>query len=270
MLPHWQWFYWTDNTHLMINIAYYYNPGNLVLPYVVNPTDFLLFDPFTGARKNLISNYPGLYTYQTQPIWVKYDATVYDPGQKLVIYAALIDDFAGYVLWDLEKQQRVVRISVNVLGSSSPEWSPDGALFVITTFTDESNLQGAQIRNRTGALVYNFDLSKYLPNFSPDQFTWSSDGHYLAFALSRDDNDVSTGLGVLNMQTKAIALYCFPDKDINFEITNIVWSPDDQRLVIGNGNYDTDRVFLLNIADKTAVQIAENSTVRGWMAPTTK
>ncbi|MDR3577774.1 MAG: hypothetical protein P4L50_28240 [Anaerolineaceae bacterium] len=252
MAQDWWWYFWLNNTHLLID------EGNH------NPADFILLNPFTGDRIILKSQYPGLYTYGTDPVWGRYEATVYNPSQKLVVYAALIHEFAGYILWDMEKQQEITRIPVSVLGSAPPSWSLDGSLFAISP-SPQDVPDGIQIYNQSGKLVDQYDLSAFLQNFYPYIYSWAPDAHYLAFTISKNENNVSTGLGILNLKNNEITLLCLPDQAINYEVNNIVWSPDDQNLVIENGDSQSNKVLLINLPNKTAVQIAENSDVGGWM-----
>jgi len=131
-VPHEGIVQWLDDKRLMI--AYGGDDGKYASTFI--------FNPFTGEKKTISSDYPGMYGQNN--MWGRYDLTmtVYNPVLSRVIYPS----FSRVILWDLQLKKKVSEfLEPNVVFGSEPVWSPDGESFIVDLAPKDAPEQGRNL-----------------------------------------------------------------------------------------------------------------------------
>jgi dipeptidyl aminopeptidase/acylaminoacyl peptidase len=279
-LDHW-WTpdHWLNNKQITLSLV---EPRGNNLKY---PIDQVIYDPFSSERKLMISDlYPDIDNVNRRFL-IEGDSTIqYDPQVTRVVYTAGIEkDYLGksgmgYVLWDLEKKEKVVEIVADDF-TVTPKWAPDGSRFVINDAYGDGEFYAV---TRDGAVTQlshlNSDPAAGLTGnrYFSDLYSWSPDGRYLAFWLESETSTPSSSFqgtfAILDTQTGKVTDTCIPARPIGknyqiFPIYSPTWSPDGKFIVTRanlkeDGSYQT---VLIDLDGKSAAAIAENVTPAGWL-----
>jgi hypothetical protein len=69
-------------------------------------------------------------------------------------------------------------------------------------------------------------------------------------------------LAILDLKNHKVTNYCIPYDNSIFP----VWSPDSRQVLVWNYNGPINHLYLVDIIDQYAIQIAEDNAAMGWMA----
>lgn len=272
---------WLDDQRLIINIAGK-DPDESTAK---KPATLLMLNPFTGERRILRPDFPGIYVEYPVFFWEGWSETMYDPTLTRVVYPSSRD---GYVLWDLQSQRALVNFRSFI--SHPPRWSPDGTQFVVAADPDLAQHHAGpgfelfSVSRDGKAITQLTNLKAYYPATDMWGYSWSPNGSHLAFWLSTNPNAMAIGvedhaterLAVLDLTTQEVTEYCIPlDKyggtfgGIPFfasGMTSPIWSPNGQQFIV-ESRYapDASRVILVDLAQGFAAQIADTMMPAGWM-----
>lgn len=250
---------WLDNQRIILRSGFEPTSTQIVL------------NPFTKQRQELVSDFPDIYNNNPSLDWNNQGIIVFDPTLTRAVYAGLPADL---VLIDLTNNVVLARISPVPIAHSVPEWSPDGEQFVFTN-ADITNPEKLQFElysiSKNGQVNQLTNLEAYYESMFILSYNWSPDGRYIAFWLeeNRHERTGVVSLAVLNTVTLEVTNYCLNSiyKGYNTPPASF-WSPDSKNLiieVIDQNDNDTSRLILVNIAQGSATQIAENITPVGWL-----
>jgi len=246
----------------------------------------ITLNPFTGQQHEILPDYPNMWIIWVEKAfnWGSFNTsgTIYNSDLTRVIYPISDEQKSGVVLWSLPDQKEVVSLFGGF--GNQPKWSPNEEGFIINL----SNRYQGNVRtneeliyvDKAGKVRQVTNLNEADGEASIGFFNWSPDGKSIAFWLSlvQADNypDVYPNspvgypnrLAILNFQNGKVLDTCIPG---DLSLSPPVWSLNGQYIVTED-YYGTDfpfkgRVFLANIAEGTAVKIAENVTPVGWMQP---
>ncbi|MGC1374776.1 MAG: hypothetical protein WA821_01045 [Anaerolineales bacterium] len=239
----------------------------------------------TGEQQELPPNYPGI-DLSTRYQWgnYSYTRTVYDPSFSRVIYP-------GLVLWDMQNNRQIVELHQGIeqtLGGA-PQWSQDGSFF-IASVSPQAEVLGTLYKNATDGLPYKggYELMRVSRDGQAQRLTTLTTQYYAgeeAFSLSPDEKHIAfwlvpdygvdpvwkapKSLAILDMESGEITDLGIPGGESSVAP---IWSPDGKYLVVSrlapDGTVDKSTfpdVLLVDLENKQAVRIAENSVVRGWM-----
>ncbi len=268
---------WLDNEWLVINISGL-DPEESALR---KPAQLLALNPFSGERKILAPDFPNIHTADYFD-WAGWSRTMYDPTLTRVVYLTEYNNFS-FTLWDLEQSQSLVSLGAFFPMQSYipiPRWAPDGSRFAVVAYEPieqgvevfQVSRDGQQIEQLTNLYAYN--------NAVLAGFSWSPDSRYLAGWL-----DISLGqspeleLVVLDTLTEQITDYCLQIKyrgsgEGDREAGEFyggyplepLWSPDGSQLIVKEHYHQEHwRVYLVDLVQGFAVQIAEDMEPVGWM-----
>jgi hypothetical protein len=248
---------WLDNQHLLISS---------------DKGGYLIFNPFTGERKELSHDFPDL----GEPIGIAADwwgYAVYNSSLTRAVYPINRGDTDGrIVLWDLHNNQVVTYLkSENNPYGGEPVWSPNGNEFIMTLHEyDPEDMSLATELHRVsqdGQQTKITNLSAYYTKFFLiKNYRWSSDASQIAFWLSYKLEEGLSGeyLAVLDLETLEVTSYCISGY---FTSHAPVWSPDGKYLIVESFDKDMNRVVLLvDIENLIAYQLVEGDLwPAGWM-----
>jgi Tol biopolymer transport system component len=198
---------------------------------------------------------------------------------------------AVYLSWDqhillnTKTKEILATLSGSGLEELDIDWSRDGSFVAIIAPAPTSMLYAGSpdelyIVNRNGE-AYPSKLTDFLGenvvDFSTSRLlvekpSWSPDGRFIAFwemdNLSKNgDWGSDWRLAILDVTTKQISSYCSRSDILGVPSTPI-WSPNSQQIVITGHNYTllkSDPVFMIDIPNNIAVEIAQNAIPVGWM-----
>jgi WD40 repeat protein len=252
--------------------------------YYKYPIDELIFNPFTGEQKLMVSEqYPDIDQADARRLWEGVSTTKYDPLLTRVVYPAGIinQDYLGrsgigYILWDLEKQIKLVEI-VTRGDLVTPKWAPDGSRFVINDDYGDGEFYAV---SRDGVVTQLSHLNPDLAaesagrRYLSDRYSWSPDGRYLAFWLESVQNSAIRGaFAVLDTGTGQVTDTCIPAGFIEKGIPSLpvmyvpVWSPDGKSLVtVANRQEDGSyQSILIDLEGKFAAPFGKDIFPVGWL-----
>ncbi|MCI0526210.1 MAG: hypothetical protein L0Y56_01970 [Nitrospira sp.] len=264
---------WLDSQRLLL-VNYHLDPLGPLDPLIV-------LDLFTGQQQELLPDYPDID--QSYPPIESWGPTVYDPTLSLVVYPRASGGHFPMVLWNRESEQDIVSLD-NVVFGSVPQWSPDGQYFatvISKSKPDEPKPSDQEIFtvSRDGEVTQLTNLSSHYSKVLIGPFSWSPDGRFIAFWLSVEPEafpdlypdvpvliDPVRRLAVVDTVTQEITNYCVPGSLTGLPPS---WSPDSQGLLLEN-SYDRssspkNHVYVINLVQGLAFQIAENLSPVGWM-----
>lgn len=250
---------WLDNQRIILRAGFEPTSTQIVL------------NPFTKQRQELLLDIPDIYNNSLSLDWNNQGIIVFDPTITRAVYAGLPADL---VLIDLTNNVVLARISPVPIAHSVPEWSPDGEQFVFTNadITDPEKLQFELYSiSKNGQVNQLTNLAAYYESIFILSYIWSPDGRYIAFWLEEDHHDQIgiVRLAVLDTVTLEVTNYCLNSIYKGYNAPPpLFWSPDSKNLiieVIDQNDNDMSRLILVNIAQGSATQIAENITPVGWL-----
>ncbi len=270
---------WLDNESILLVVEQPIEG----MSYMKYPRDEIIVNLLTNEMTRLPSTYPDIDKTQAQMVWEGFSTTKYDPGLTRVVYPAGIDtDYLGnqgngYILWDIVKKKKVVQIATGGL-QITPKWSPDGSSFIVNTdyigngefYLVTRDGEVSQVSN----LNYRYQGQKVRPHYYSDSYSWSPDGHTLAFwNEEKHDNAIKATLAILDTNSGNVTDLCLSagieEKGEN-HLPNFyvpVWSPDG-KYIVTVANLQTDggiETVFIDLEWKVVTKIAENLYPSGWL-----
>ncbi len=275
--------YWLDNQRLLLNK----NLNNPNSPL----GSLIILDSLSWEQREILpafqSQNQGYIFY-----WHVTSNLVFDPSLTHVIYP-LDSDSLPLILWDVQTKSVVARI-YGPSRRDTPWWSPDGKSFITSAPIKPKAYQGIY-GNVDDGLPYKGGTELWLvrltgevrrltyftvtnPNVVQDNYVWSPDGRKIAFLLldtlgvDTENHSLPPELMVVDVETREVTNYCrlarLPETDDGrfIQPPDAVWSPDGQYLVVTQADENLHyKVFLVDMQNGSAWQIAENAAADGWM-----
>lgn len=279
------------------NIAAWLDDKRLVIqtnrvedePSPSGPNDLVVLNAWTGDEKVLHADFPNMYIMPPLPVWQGWGETVYNPALSHVVY---LDGGEGgfgtdlaYILWNIKENKQVARFPIIGDLETFPRWSPQGDRFAFApSIYDPSTPQKwpsyeLLSMDLHGTMTQLTNLSAYYSFVYISDLSWSPDGRQIAFWFStwEDEPDPFTdtatlSLAVLNLDNHNVTNYCLVgDQNIQPAILRNpskppVWSLDGSQLIFVNRpSQGTSRLIMLDLNNNTAVQLAANVDIEGWL-----
>ncbi len=231
-------------------------------------------------RKVLPSDFPNLYTDEEFVDWGA--LTVFNPAAPLVLYPNLENASKPTlsILWDLEKNQEMVRIA----GGDWPAWSPDNSRLLLVVEYDKKTSEWHDeitLIDQVGELSRYTFFTEYFKNARISSPVWSPNNRYVAFLLATSLQDEKAKLVVLDTETLTADLFCqgiipFPfrldDKMgylhyASYPINSVrpIWSPDSKYVLIENYEIGISSAFLFDLENNTITQITIEGKPVAWL-----
>src|SRR5258706_2209125 len=278
----WGAFRWLDNENLIIRMISQGEPSS-VIDY--NP-DFLVFNPFTGARQIVKVDYPNIYNPSPWPDWDGWGVSAYNLTLTQVVY--LEGGVSGpfyYVLWDIQHKSQVTNFQISDDLNAIPRWSLDGKKFafapsLVSKIKEYPSYELFGV-TEAGDIKQLTHLTDYYPWVYIEDLSWSPDSRYIAFWLThwqQNENPSydSTGdryLAVLDTTTDLVTSYCINgEKNATIGIRKYpapLWSPDSKQIVVQSQNTPDSflnfQTILIDIQKNRAFHIGDNLVPEGWM-----
>ncbi|MEP7134757.1 MAG: hypothetical protein ABI904_07465 [Chloroflexota bacterium] len=256
---------WLDDQRVIINVAGL-DPEE---SRAVKPSTLLVLNPFTGERKILKPDLPGIYNGYPLPYWGEpwgHSLSVYNRPLSRVVY--LGGGGYTYVLWDVEKKRELLRFVSWFSGNDErPSWSPDGSKFVVSAYFGNMDLwpqpaDGLYLIDTEGnvskLLSTNRDVYFY------DHF-WSPSGKYIALLVDKSDSvEIRKRLWLLDIQTSQVVDTCIEYRSLSGDDMPI-WSPDETQILLYDSTQAGSKVILVDLVERITYQIAEDMEPKGWL-----
>lgn len=257
------------------------------------PYPVAVLDIETGKSKSLEPDFPNISLNMTD--WDGAGPTAYNPMIDRVVYAGWNETSKAYeyVLWDLLSNKQIISLagssfSGDGVNHNAPEWSPDGRRVAIISIEPGLNPKKDEIfsLNRDGKVQRLTYFADHFEKVKIGSMTWSPDGKNIAFWVTLEPgpykSDVGTyqdeRLAILNTESLETTIYCISGDSIGSEtgvpspkflilpIGSPIWSPDGTQVIVENRYIDNfSRLILLDIANKTAVDLGKDIQPLGWM-----
>ncbi len=270
----WQEFVWLDENQLLIQNK---SVLNSAWPYVV-------LNPFTDERRDLIPNFPSVMSYFLYPDWGFYSVgySLYNPTLTRVAYT----QNATLTIWDLSSASEVAQFSEEADGGILPEPSPDGMGFAIIKQQNyPENFSYADVLYHADDFFYiTWDgqrsrlsyLANYYSSISIRNYSWSPDGNKIAFWMSNDEKIPfdSYRLGILDIKTGDVIAFCYlgnpfvDDKNVTSIIAPL-WSPNGKQVLIQVMDLNVENqtlTYMIDVNNNTIYVVAKNLEPSGWVA----
>ena len=232
------------------------------------PRSLIALNPFSGEKKELPPNFPDIYGNDPWG-WGNSGRTLYSPDLRYVVYFSAGENF-GYALWDIENEKSIT--SIETLNPSiAPQWMAGGKAVIAQVFDE---FYFADIDGHSGQLT---DFGRLFSDKNIEIRAWSQspDSRHIAFFMGfiSGEQVLEDRLMVLDTKTDEVTDYCIPGDTFGVASPDVVdyspapiWSPDGKALLIESRiELDKSRLILVNLVQKTATQIMENTVPFGWM-----
>ncbi len=223
----------------------------------------ILLNPQTMQVEQIVGSFPDMYTLAPLPSWYGSfnPRPIYDPSLSLALYLHQGDGME-YVLWDTKSKSPLWEKHV-ADPSSEPQWSPTGDQIVFAIPQAQSGFEFFGV-NKDGTEKQLTDLSSLYNSVYIGPFSWSPDGHYIAFWLDaeNDDDDFDPKLALLDIKRNEIVNYCLGEGGMK-----PVWSPDGRQIAIKirQSTSDPTITVIVDLDTKSAILIDENVYPAGWL-----
>ena len=241
----------------------------------------VVLNPWTGTEEAFsLSDVPEPESNMGAPLYFFNDQVniMPDPSLEMLVYPRHEHDGASYVtLWDRQSKQIVAKLRDLRPYFGVPLWSPDGADFIISVSTKNSEdnrvwvyvnelfqiSRGGQIRQLT-------HFGKFLTWDHIWKTSRSPDGRYLVFQVDykSDDQTLSRYL-VMDLGTGGITPMCFDSSELWGSISpsnSVVWSPDSQYFALFQLDKDGyGKTILANPRTGQSYRIKDDLFPVGWL-----
>jgi len=182
----------------------------------------------------------------------------FSPNGRYFAIAAKHKDRDDLVILDVQRHREAARLTVDLNGIQTPQWSPDGSQLVFTGFNN--GFSDLFIINRDGTGLRRLTNDKYA-DLHP---SWSPDGRTIAFTTDRGGD---TDFGLLRFSNLRIAVYHLNTGNIEMlggmetgKNINPVWSPDGRGLAFVSDRTGIANVFLYEFDDGQTYQLTNMFT----------
>jgi hypothetical protein len=257
---------WLDNQQIELTIAKGFPAPSSNWDF---PLDQVIANWLINERKFISSDYPDIDRVTgTLGTWDGFSMTEYDATLTRVVYRSASKDGYGYILWDTVNKKRLIQI-VTSNNDFPPVWSPNYSKFIVTGQNGEM-----YIVTRDGEVLQMTHFNHY----SPEKYSWSPDGRFVAFWLLSNQHSGSGTFFILDTVTNKIIDYCISTGIIGGYWGNVlsrpVWSPDGKYLAINaniqkSGNSTNFDTLFVDLEDGSATNIGENLSPVGWLINST-
>jgi len=265
---------WLDNRHVVFNpyrqIADF---GDILTVVVV--------DPFASEMIELPYEYPGFTPPYCGPSPIGHFqfagvSMVYHPSLDFVIYPETDLTQSYIVLWDRQTDRALAKIEESICFGNYPLWSPNAQQFIVAVNMSEErkveDLVQVTLRGDQERLTW-FANTYYETDIS--SMNWSPGSEKMAFWMDTSPNictsqdEFQMQLLILDVSTRNISAYCFPEEYGMASDIPPVWSLDGKYLAVKyyNLNDDINYTFVLDVKDALATIVSqENDWPVGWLA----
>lgn len=225
-------------------------------------------NPFTGEQQELTSVFPGISKARTI-LW-GLTRVIYDPTQTRVVYPFFDgENKTSVALWNTETNQEIARIITYGFPAFGyePVWFSNGERFIFVADVTEREPGDLLFHHELLSVSREgeFQVLTHFSNFfrqtemnggyrlSPDETQiafWMDDGQGMGEGLQ---------LAVLNMNTDQVTNYCISGAGYP------IWSPDSTQLLVLTTEQEAYSTILVDLDQKIAALIAEETEPQGWM-----
>lgn len=274
--------HWLNNKELALVILRPEEGTTNPLSYMY-PFEQALFNVNTNELTFLSPDYPGIDRSDSRPYWDGISSTKYDPTLTRVVYPAVIEPnnsggLLGYILYDLEKQEVLLKLVTGDFGAT-PKWTSDGSKFVVNdsdgngeffVITRDGNVR--QVSQMNAGLT-----NKESIRYFSEVYNWSPDGQHIAFWREWfTEETLEMTLSILDTETGMVTDTCIHAGNLHKGLRDYlddyvpIWSPDGNAIVakVSMEDYYHFETILIDLQELTGVTIGEMVFPVGWLANT--
>ena len=270
---------WVSENRLFIEKRVYIGESR------IEPGKLISFDLDTGEFAELFPDFPDIVPFvESYPHWEGNMTFLPNPMLEYTFYAVA---GGGIVVWDLGTQKEIGHIFDWSNPHTDPVWGREGEWFIVNVplaIGDDSK----QYTNWEDELPYKFgfydlflvrvngDIQRlsYFSTFFSSEITslsLSPDETHLAFWIDTqyERKDPNWQLGILNISTGKVKIYCFSPGDALVPEAPI-WSPSGQNLMVTKYNeyeFMDAEVFLIDLVSGEIYSFQESAVGLGWLSP---
>jgi hypothetical protein len=261
---------WLDENHLALNkLGAFDNPSD--------SNSLMILNTITGETTELSQTFPDFNSIFGHFQWAGYNSSRMVPNPELthLIYPATGNNL---IVWDIGLSREVQRI-YGVDQLNAPWWSPDGNNILASAPVKAMDYNGNLHINVEDGMPYVggnelLSISKtgvikrltYLTTqYEAKEFSyvWSPDSQKIAFWLEIQ-NQSELQLALLNVNTGKVTNLCLSTNASSW--SPITWSLDGNHLALSVMDRNlNETVFIIDIQQYSAIQVASNAKVFGWM-----
>jgi hypothetical protein len=269
---------WTSNHNLLIgNMPFHmgggWNP----------PSSTILFRIENGEFREMLPDYPDIDLLIAGQPWVgthSYSLASYDPTITRVVYPASTTNGKYIVLRDMESVSEIMRIQ-SPGNYADYVWSADGVFFItaappfaMAVYPPDSMPPRTATPSGGGSDLFtitrNGEVERltYLSARTGSLMEWhpsvSPDGQKVAFWITRGTSIEEWQLGVLQMNTGEVDIYCILEEGSH----QIFWSTESRHLLTTTVLHDwkTHKLLWIDTDEKKAIEWEiENLSLHGWL-----
>jgi Tol biopolymer transport system component len=238
---------------------------------------FVAFNPYTKQEKDF--DYPDFPDYSLNARNSR--VVAFDPLVERAVYKNTSDKVTFY---DIPNKKILAQVDNHPNPSIIAAWAPDnsqvavaGTVLLTSDPADRSDDLFSITRDgQVKRLTHLSDHYGKLVSISKSGLSWSPDSHAIAFWIAyRQNRYDSWELAVYDSTTQKTTNYCISNDYENVlnsthNLPAPAWSADGKQLMIENRyTKDDSRVLILDLAQKSAYQIAENMYPAGWLTSET-
>ena len=255
-----------------LDIENWLNNQQLALFNLDPETSMVIFDWITSQEMPISFNQFPDFSNSVRHPWVEFD-----PTMQLVLYQIEGNE---YSLFDLTSKKSVATLPAWTAKAPDASWSVDGGFVAVTGPSPKyyDNRGGSDeifAISRNGQVEQVTHLADYygrgLGLYSP---RWSPDGKQLAFWVQHEANGtLDHVLAIVDTTTKTTTNFCISSDPSGYggefdeSLPAPIWSPDGKQIIVENRfSHDHNRVVLVDLPNKIAVEIAQDARPVGWMA----